>query len=167
MLVSINNVDFEKINLITWLGCILQTKLWNEIFWSVKYTLVTWSIWYFANRYYLLILAPGENFKSIWPLDHSKWYPSNGAVGIYRPVCKIPTRQVADSKFCTKTYIINIYHWCKFEVKSTSGSGDTEFHYLYFTDQVCKLHNMGQNQVFWSNFTKAMKIGIFVKIWYF
>ena len=74
---SINNVDLQKFNLITWLVCILQTQLWNEIFRSVKYTLVTWSIWYFANQYYLLILAPGENFKSIGPLDHSKWYPSN------------------------------------------------------------------------------------------
>ena len=28
-----------------------------------------------------------------------------------RPVCKIPTRQVAELKFCTEFYIINTNHW--------------------------------------------------------
>ena len=143
MLESINNIDFEKFKLITWLECILRTRLWNKIFRSVKYTLVTWSIWYFANQYYLLILAPGENFKSIWPLDHSKWYPSNGAIGIYRPVCKISTRQVDNLKFCTQTHIINTYHWWKFQVNIisnsvniVSSSGDTNIYNLQTLFQI-------------------------------
>ena len=39
-----------------------------------------------------MILAPGENFKSIGPLDHPKWYPSNRTIGIYRSVKYQPDR---------------------------------------------------------------------------
>ena len=116
-----------------------------------------WSVWFFANRHYLFFLVTGENFKSIGQLDLSYWYHKNGTIWIYRPVCKIPTRKVANLKFCTQAYIINTYHWWKFQVKSISGSRDTELHYLYFTDQVCKLHNIGLKPNFLVKFHKKHK----------
>ena len=40
----------------------------------------------------------------------------------YCPICKTPTTQVAELKFCIWSQMVNTYHWWKFQVKSTSGT---------------------------------------------
>ena len=39
-------------------------------------------------------------------------------------VCKIPTKQVAELKFCKSSSFIHIYHWSKFQGHSTCQSWD-------------------------------------------
>ena len=92
------------------------------------------NFYVFANRLHLMNVASRENFKSIEPLDHLKWNPSNCYTRNNRPIRKIPTRQWPNWIFA-EYYIINTCHWWKFQIKSTDGFEDTNLQYLQFTDQ--------------------------------
>ena len=84
---------------------------------SVKYQILPWnhffSIFWFnlANKHIL-----NKKYQASW-LIHS--YSQFDIL-----VCKIPTKQVADLKFCKWSSFVNICHWWKFQVHSTCQSWD-------------------------------------------
>ena len=59
----------------------------------------------------------------------------------YWPVCKIPTTQVAELKFCIRSQMVNTYHWWKFQVKRQSRTWVPEGGQRVFYRPVCKVPN--------------------------
>ena len=59
----------------------------------------------------------------------------------YWPVCKIPTAQVAELKFCIWSQMVNTYHWWKFQVKRLRRTWVPEGGPRVFYRPVCKVPN--------------------------
>ena len=91
--------------------CILQTGLQ-----STKYR---WDQFLFATNHFCSTNQPaGTNFSQIYQANQ----PIRHFSQIYILVCKIPTKQVAELKFCKSSPFIHIYYWSKFQGHSTCQS---------------------------------------------
>ena len=93
--------------------CILQTGLQ-----STKYP---WNQFLFATFHFCLTnQALGANFSQIYQVKQ----PIRHLGQIFILVCKIPTKQVVELKFCKSSPFIHIYHWSKCQGHSTFQSRD-------------------------------------------
>ena len=91
--------------------CILQTSLQ-----STKYP---WDQISFVTSHFCLTNKPsGTNFSQTYQANQHIYHFSQ----IYILVCKIPTKQVAELKFCKSSPFIHIYYWSKFQGHSTCQS---------------------------------------------
>ena len=91
--------------------CILQTGLQ-----STKYPRD--QIFFAINDFNSTNQPSGTNFSQIYQANQ----PIRHFSQIYILVCKIPTKQVAELKFCKSSPFIHIYHWSKFQGHSTCQS---------------------------------------------